>query len=151
MFQRSIRISIIAAAVLLFSGWPVPSASADDWQGSYFSFYRGLGPNVYSSGQLPVPPYFSIHPPVYYGLHMVRHYGYSPFTCPCTPPIIHHRHPAAHIELQPETSEVEVAPVRITNHFAQEGAIAQQGNTNAAEPQPLRILNPYVTGSVAQR
>ena len=150
MFQQLIRTSIIAAAVLLFSGWQPCSASAGDWHGSYFSFYRGLGPNVYSSGQLPVPPYFSIHPPVYYGLHMVRHYGYNPFTCPCTPPIVHHRHPA-YLELEAEQSAEEVAPVRVTNHFAQEGAVAQSVPTNAAQPQPLRLLNPYVTAEVAQR
>jgi hypothetical protein len=33
-------------------------------------------------GQIPVPPYFALHPPVYYSLSVPRTYGYSPFAYP---------------------------------------------------------------------
>ena len=56
------------------------------------SAYDGCGPNVwfdqpafgcggslYGLGYVPVPPYFALHPPVYYGERYYRSYGESPF------------------------------------------------------------------------
>lgn len=39
----------------------------------------GASGNLYGSGYLFVPPYFSIHPPVYYSHQYYRPYGWSPF------------------------------------------------------------------------
>ncbi|MEE3367825.1 MAG: hypothetical protein VX346_00635 [Planctomycetota bacterium] len=35
--------------------------------------------SLYSLGRLPLPPYFALHPPVYYGIRYRRPYGVSPF------------------------------------------------------------------------
>ena len=35
--------------------------------------------SLYSLGRLPLPPYFALHPPVYYGIRYTRPYGASPF------------------------------------------------------------------------
>ena len=54
-------------------GFPYPG-----WLGFYGS--------PYSLGQIPVPPYFSLHPPVYYSQPVARSYGYSPYAYPGTMP-----------------------------------------------------------------
>ena len=59
-------------------GFPGPG-----WIGYYGS--------PYSLGQIPVPPYFAIHPPVYYSYPVARSYGYSPYAYPGwmeTPPVV---------------------------------------------------------------
>ena len=38
--------------------------------------------NLYSLGHIPTPPYFAIHPPVYYGQRYFRSYGESPYARP---------------------------------------------------------------------
>ena len=137
MIVNTRRTVMIAATLLLISGLGAQPAQADDGHHGYFSFYRGWGPNVYSSGQLPVPPYFAVHPPVYYGLHMVRHYGYSPFTCPCAGPIMHYSQPAVIRVIEDE--QTTAVPARIANHYVTEEAMV----ANKAHG-PQRILNPYL-------
>ena len=43
----------------------------------YFAY--GYSGSLYGLGRLPVPPYFAIHPPVYYNTITPRPYGDSPF------------------------------------------------------------------------
>ena len=43
----------------------------------YFAY--GFSGSLYGLGRLPVPPYFAIHPPVYYNTITPRPYGDSPF------------------------------------------------------------------------
>jgi hypothetical protein len=40
--------------------------------------------DLYKNGQIPVPPYFSLHPPVYYGNVARQDYGRTPFAFPYT-------------------------------------------------------------------
>ncbi len=42
-------------------------------------FAYGYSGSLYGLGRLPVPPYYAIHPPVYYSLPQPRSYGHSPF------------------------------------------------------------------------
>ncbi len=42
-------------------------------------FSYGYSGSLYGLGRMPVPPYYSIHPPVYYSLPQARAYGHSPF------------------------------------------------------------------------
>ena len=44
----------------------------------------GVFSRPYASGRIPTPPYFALHPPVYYSLPIARSYGYSPFAFPST-------------------------------------------------------------------
>ena len=43
---------------------------------------NGLNGRAYSSGRIPTPPYFALHPPVYYSQAVPRTYGHSPFAYP---------------------------------------------------------------------
>jgi len=44
----------------------------------------GLNGSAYRSGDIPTPPYFALHPPVYYSQPVARPYGHSPFAYPGT-------------------------------------------------------------------
>ena len=65
------------------------SARADDGFGGYAGHqfpwfgYGNNGPAAYSLGNIPAPPYFALHPPVYYSHPVPRTYGRSPFACSC--------------------------------------------------------------------
>jgi len=55
----------------------VPSAQAQDPWGFQFGYTLGIQNSF--RNRLPTPPYFAIHPPVYYGTRYQRPYGDSPF------------------------------------------------------------------------
>jgi hypothetical protein len=85
-----LRYLLPAAAVLSLGLW-ANSASAqcggfggyDGFTGSFGTLNAyGSGGTLYGSGYIPVPPYFSIHPPVYYSHQYYRPYGWTPFAQP---------------------------------------------------------------------
>ncbi|HEX6961380.1 MAG TPA: hypothetical protein VF175_05900 [Lacipirellula sp.] len=83
-------------------------------------------------------PYHAAFPPVYYSHPVPRTYGYSPFAYPpgvMTPEV---EAPAPEVienpYVQPEAEEVEPQP-----------APADETTAIKREPQPLVIMNPYVT------
>lgn len=92
----------------------------------------GLGTTAFG----PPPPYFALHPPVYYGKRYARPYGVSPY--------------AAWPQLQPAAGyapqqHVNRAPHMITNqYFPPAAPIAPVGGvvSNKAAA-PLEIENPY--------
>lgn len=74
MFRRS---SITASMFLLFATLAMPT-SANDWPPfGFFGNYQPYG--LQSRSSVATPPYFSVHPPVYYGSRHTRPYGMSPF------------------------------------------------------------------------
>jgi len=87
------------------------------------------GPWGYTGYVAESPPYFAMHPPVYYGLPIARPYGLSPYPWPPAVPVVVQVGPAP-------TSSAPVAPLRIRNPFV-----------DASEAAPLRIRNPYLNGS----
>jgi len=44
----------------------------------FFGYFN----SPYAAGRIPTPPYFAIHPPVYYSHPVPRTYGYSPYAYP---------------------------------------------------------------------
>jgi hypothetical protein len=88
--------------------------------------FWGYHGSPYSLGQIPTPPYFAIHPPVYYSQPVPRTYGYSPYAYPGT-------------VMTPEVTEPEV----IENPHVTQPAEEQP----AADVKVVRfevIHNPYV-------
>lgn len=82
----SMHKKLILAAGFMF-GLACGSAHAFDGFGyGYFPWYGygNNGPSAYALGNIPAPPYFALHPPVYYS-HVItpRPYGRSPFACSC--------------------------------------------------------------------
>lgn len=88
--------------------------------------WYGYGSSPYSLGQIPTPPYFAIHPPVYYSYPIPRTYGYSPYAYPGT-------------VMTPEI----VAPEVIENPHATK-KLEPAKIENAKVVQAQVIENPYV-------
>lgn len=101
-----------------------------------FSGYGGCadGLSLYRSSHIPVPPYFSLHPPVYYSAPVARSYGYSPFPYPGD-------------VRTPEASLAVVKPAIIDNPYAspvKEKKKTQPSEDSVAEASPEMVRNPYV-------
>jgi hypothetical protein len=70
-----LRNRVVLLACLAAAGLSAGSAQAQWWGG----WGWGGWPTIYSMDQ---PPYFALHPPVYYSMPVPRTYGYSPFAYP---------------------------------------------------------------------
>jgi hypothetical protein len=125
-------VAVVAVAV-------APQAQACDGYGygyGYGYLYNSLDYNV---------PYFAAHPPVYYSYPVPRTYGYSPFAYP------------PHV-MTPDVVDESSVPVQIINPYVpsssgeQTKPEADKTADSAGQPQPLVIINPFVTakGSIAQ-
>jgi hypothetical protein len=88
--------------------------------------------SLYNLGHIPVPPYFALHPPVYYGQRIFRSYGESPFP---------------RSGLQRYQLEI-IAPANIVNPFVKQAVTDEVEKAVTAEPQVASsqselILNPF--------
>lgn len=112
--------------------------------GDYYGFgFRGFGgASPYSLGQIPVPPYFAIHPPVYYSHPVPRPYGYSPFAYPGWVGT-------------PELGAAPPCPQTMDNPYVEPTSTNADGSTNpqdsgtsdefaSHDPQPQLTINPFV-------
>ena len=125
---------LVAFAVALFA---CPSAHAGGFgYGAHVwgSPYPADLTDLYAVGAIPLPPYFALHPPVYYEMPIPRTYGYSPWAYPpyvSTPEI------------------VEPGPEIIQNKF-----VPQPSKGKSEKPKivsaPLKIRNPYVISKGGQ-
>jgi hypothetical protein len=52
--------------------------------GGYGGYLGGTLFDLYRLGKIPIPPYFSLHPPVYYSENVYQPYGSTPFAYPHT-------------------------------------------------------------------
>ena len=88
MKQKSLYVLVAALAAFALS--TTATAQADHCGygigGVYGAGVFGLyNSSPYASSRIPTPPYFALHPPVYYkGRPVARSYGYSPFPYPGT-------------------------------------------------------------------
>jgi hypothetical protein len=87
--------------------------------------------DLYANRQIPVPPYYALHPPVYYSYPVPRPYGYSPFAYPGsvpTPDVLAPQ-PATILnpfvepreegpEIEPSSDQTAGAPQMVLNPFA---------------------------------
>ena len=105
------------------------------WLGDQYGAFQGWGhSSPYASGRIPTPPYFAIHPPVYYSYPVPRSYGYSPFAYPG-------------IVATPEVLETaEPIPAEVINPHVKPSARATSESTDdkTAQSKSRMIVNPYV-------
>lgn len=133
------HLGLVVAALVCLSA---PSSASAYWPymgyGGWYGWGGGWGYNA-PTNYVPAPPYYAIHPPVYYSSTITaRHYGASPFAWyPGLQPITYT--PAA----QPE-AVAAVEPQMIENPFVKAKAEVRPASTTAAEVEPLRIRNPFV-------
>lgn len=121
---------VLVSALVLSTG---SQAQACDGCGIGYGYGIGL---LYNSLDYRVP-YFAAHPPVYYSYPVPRTYGYSPFAYPpgvMTPDV-----------------EIESVPLEIINPYIPSSQqqtsddSADRTAQSTSQPQPLVIMNPYVT------
>jgi hypothetical protein len=135
IFARRILVVVVVA---LACGSLSSTAQAQTW-GCYgaggfpYPGFIGYASSPYSLGLIPTPPYFALHPPVYYSVPVARTYGYSPFAYPGTV----------------QTPEV-VQPEMIENpHVEQPAAETPAANVKVARYQVIH--NPYVRAELKQQ
>ncbi len=111
--------------------------------GSNFGYGFGgfAAASPYSLGQVPVPPYFALHPPVYYSAPVPRPYGYSPYAYPgwIRTPAVVAAPPCPQVMTNPY-----VEPTSATSAESATPTPASDDDYAAADPQPQQIINPYV-------
>ena len=82
--MTKLRVLLAGLVVLSVLALMPRPASAYDGYLNALGNLRGFGVSgsLYGLGYLPVPPYFAVHPPVYYGQRYFRTYGESPYARP---------------------------------------------------------------------
>lgn len=89
----------------------------------------------YALGRVPEPPYFALHPPVYYSQPVARTYGYSPFAYPGSV-----RTPDVQAAM-PTAKEVKNPYVRPAKTKAEAKPVFNKSLTKTG---PQEISNPFV-------
>jgi len=138
-----IRKVLLACALALLALTP-NSASA------YWPYYGyggyGMGWSFNQpTDYIPAPPYFAVHPPVYYAPQITaRHYGASPFAWPPgMAPITYGAMPVVQsvvIKNPHVTTSTENASEKVA-------AVSHEVEAVETEIQPLRIDNPFVVST----
>jgi hypothetical protein len=103
------------------------------WGGGWGAWYPGYpnDPWGYETGRIPTPPYFAIHPPVYYGQRVGMPYGNSTVTRP----------PRAVFDMAPTTVQPVVhirQPQMIRNPYVVDGTETAEEPTAAEPPKAER-------------
>ena len=142
-----IRTFVLAAALAL--SLAAPSRSSAFWPYAPYGAYNyGWGWN-HATDYVPAPPYFAVHPPVYYSPHITaRHYGASPHAwLPGMQPITYvpdllpaRRVTTATSQASLLASHAPAKPVMIENPHV--GAKTAAANVDVA-PHPQQVENPY--------
>jgi hypothetical protein len=119
------------ASTHAFDGFGPCSPYTFPWFG-----YGNNGPAAYALGNIPAPPYFALHPPVYYSHPQPRTYGHSPFASSCD---CHHAGRSA-----------TMARV-VVNPYTPAAPTTSAANTDKVAGAMKRISNPFYEkpGSVA--
>jgi hypothetical protein len=139
-----IRNLCLAAAFALCLAAPSSASAYWPYLG-YGGFYGGYGWGFQQpTSYVPAPPYYAIHPPVYYGHQITaRHYGASPFAWyPGMQPITYVPQPAPVAAAPPE-------PVMVENPYVR-GARASNAKTTTTQAamimnvETVKIHNPFV-------
>ncbi|MFC1758190.1 hypothetical protein ACFL2H_05415 [Planctomycetota bacterium] len=132
---RTLSLFAVAFAAVCFAA---QSASAQD---SYYPYGSGGSrwdncfSSPYASSRIPTPPYFSIHPPVYYSVPVPRTYGHSPYAYPGTS----------------RTPDVEMAKTAtIINPYATKKASKTKSTNNKTASKSRMIINPFATENETQ-
>ncbi|MBW3595684.1 MAG: hypothetical protein KY475_00250 [Planctomycetes bacterium] len=141
--MKTASVGLIATGILLATS----GLARADWPHSPFN---SLGPTafgasgtMYGLGLVPVPPYFALHPPVYYNCPVPRSYGYSPYAypgCVQTPEVDFHAFPQGE-DVEPAAPQEELPPATPASNVARGKWIE---NPFLADPNAGMIANPFV-------
>ncbi len=126
----------IVALVAMFAS---TATASDPYQGRHFLPWYNQYPadltSLYEMGNIPRPPYFALHPPVYYSRPVARTYGYGPWAYP------------------PQTMTPDLpapTPKVIQNKFVPPQKDVKKAGDDKTAAAPLRITNPFVAKGEAE-
>lgn len=140
------RIAFLLCA-LLISAVSVNEARAQFPYGGDLAAWNGWGGYGYGYGWgylgtrvgfVPQPPYYAIHPPVYYSAQIIRRpYGYSPYAWPAN-------YPSFNTQMIDAQSSAGSEPAMFHNPFVGNGGGQLPPPRTQSSVQPQLIINPYV-------
>jgi hypothetical protein len=125
LLALSIVVICFAAPTTAHAQWPM-----DYWArvgGPFGGWYE----MPYAMDRIPTPPYFAIHPPVYYSYPVPRTYGYSPYAYPGT-------------VMTPDLAKPPV-PAEIINPHVKPSSreAAEKAKDRVTQTRSQTIINPY--------
>lgn len=128
VLTMNLKRILLAAGALIVAVSLASSTWAIDQYGFVINGNYGGLPRAYNY-RVPTPPYFAVHPPVYYSHAVRRPYGLSPYAWPAS---------------RSNFARVHSAPRMVHNPFAPQTKAKVQREAVAAS-QPQMIFNPFVT------
>ncbi len=142
MKSTRVALALFVAMSILAIAHSANAQGAYSFGGRYFNPYRGnaFGASPYALGRIPTPPYFALHPPVYYSGITPTTYGRRPFPQPAYPIF---QAPQAQVKVSP--SSAPTRSVRSLNVVQN----PYMKSTDTPEKKPARtrtvkvILNPF--------
>jgi hypothetical protein len=129
---RNLLLASLAAGLFVLVG-QTASAQYGGFPFGGYGYNTGYG-LPYWTTSVPTPPYYALHPPVYYSVPVPRTYGYSPFAypgCVMTPEVVM---PRAETIINPH-----VQPLPLPK----DGAPKEKKTSGKVAVQPQVIVNPY--------
>ncbi len=97
----------------------------------------GSSGSLYGLGYIPVPPYYALHPPVYYGERYYRSYGESPFAR------VDHSSRPRRIQAQVIINPFVVQPAAAPAASEPTAGRGQRQRPDQVTVGPQMIINPY--------
>jgi hypothetical protein len=141
--MKTLRLFVGLVAMCALCGVLSSSATAQvgPW-GVWAPWYSyPFGSYATSYGTIPTPPYFAIHPPVYYGPRIRMAYGHSPIA---RPPLT-----VVGLGTLEETPEAPLqSGVTIWNQYVADASGASSKSPAAVKPQ--FVANPHCPPQVAE-
>ena len=146
--RRLTKGLILIALAAALAHAELPAVRAQGAAGRFYGWYPYVYPYLISSrGEVPTPPYFAIHPPVYYGRRVGMPYGNSPFPRPPRPvvrarsqPVQYAPRPGIMIENPYVENKVQAKPRKRRTDETSERKRPTEAPGSKAQ------LNPYVLG-----
>ena len=139
-----IKTSLLAAAAFAVLLIAQPEEAQAQYLGSNNccgGLSHGILSSPYALSRVPDPPYFAIHPPVYYSHAVPRTYGYSPYAYPGSvrTPEVKVEAPAAKMVKNPYATPAAAKPKK---------SIDLKSMTKSSGP--LEVLNPFVNSATTK-
>lgn len=154
MIARRVIPAFIIAALFAVATSEADAQILYGQGGGYGPYGHPYGSSLYSLGRIPVPPYFSLHPPVYYSGIKPTTYGSTPFAqrprITINYPV--HKLPAPAADQpamrmkSPETQSARATKVVMNPFVKSEPTLApRQPADHSPETRSAKVIqNPYV-------
>ncbi|GIW97389.1 MAG: hypothetical protein KatS3mg111_0722 [Pirellulaceae bacterium] len=137
MNRRWKLLLLVASVGMLVVGASSSRGADNNWGLAWLYGYQGY-PYTSVHPSIPAPPYFAMHPPVYYGQRYARPYGVSPFAAwPQLQPSDGYR-PTPHVNRWQTGSAMGAPCCAVQATTSSPLAISPQ-----QPPTPVVIDNPY--------